>query len=125
MPDKMTETKRGRLAGGRQARLVLLLGAALLLTACEGQKIAEIKNDPSKFRDKTVRVAGTVTNSVGVLSTGGYEIEDDTGRIYVISTQGVPARGARVVVEGSVFTGAMVLGPAMGVAIKETKHKVQ
>ncbi|HWP84850.1 MAG TPA: hypothetical protein VNN17_06650 [Terriglobia bacterium] len=106
--------------------LVLLLGVALFLTACEGiTKISEVKNDPSKYRDKKVRVMGTVTTSLGVLSTGGYEIEDDTGKIFVVSNQGVPAKGARVVVEGSVFTGAMVLGQAVGVAIKETSHQVR
>ncbi len=108
------------------ARFLVLVAAGLVLVACDGvTKIADVKNDPSKFRNKTVRVAGTVTNSVGVLSTGGYEIEDETGRIFVISNQGVPSRGAKVVVEGSVFSGAMVLGQSVGVAIRETKHRVQ
>lgn len=122
----MSENHVGRLAGKVKGRFLLVLAAGLVLTACDGvTKISEVKNDPSKFRNKTVRVMGTVTNSVGVLSTGGYEIEDDTGKIFVLSNQGVPARGAQVIVEGSVFTGAMVLGQALGVAIKETKHRVR
>jgi hypothetical protein len=105
---------------------MLLLAAAVALTACESvTKIGDVNKDPSQFRDKIVRVEGTVTNSVGVLSTGGYQIEDNTGRIFVISNQGVPARGSKVVVEGSVFTGAMVLGQPVGVAIKESRHQVQ
>lgn len=115
-------------AGGSGVKMngTLLVLAALLLTGCEGiTKIAEVKSDPSKYRDKTVRVMGTVTNSVGVLSTGGYEIEDDTGRIFVLSNQGVPARGTTVVVEGTVFTGAMVLGQAVGVSIRERRHQVR
>jgi hypothetical protein len=107
-------------------RFLILMAAALVLTACEGvTKISDVNSDPSKYRNKSVRVAGTVTNSVGVLSTGGYEIEDQTGRIFVVSNQGVPARGAKVIVEGTVFTGAMVLGQAYGVAIKESRHRVQ
>jgi len=114
------------MTGKAKTRFLILLAAGLVLTACEGvTKISEVKNDPSKFRNKTVRVMGTVTNSVGVLSTGGYEIEDDTGKIFVVSNQGVPARGAQVIVEGSVFSGAMVLGQAIGVAIRETKHQVR
>jgi hypothetical protein len=114
------------MRGNTTAPFVLLLAAALALTACESvTKIADVNRDPSQFRNKTVRVEGTVTNSVGVLSTGGYQIEDDTGRIFVISNQGIPARGARVVVEGTVFTGAMVLGQAVGVAIKESRHQVR
>jgi hypothetical protein len=101
------------------------MAAALLLTACETVKIADITSDPTRFRDKTVRVAGVVTNSFGVLNMGGYEIQDDTGKIYVISNQGVPGKDSRVVVEGSVFTGAMVGGQSFGVAIRESKHQVQ
>jgi hypothetical protein len=109
-----------------RARFLLVLAAGIVLTACEGiTKISEVKSDPSKFRNKTVRVMGTVTNSVGVLSTGGYEIEDATGKIFVVSNQGIPARGVEVVVEGSVFTGAMVLGQAVGVSIRETRHQVR
>ena len=122
MSKKFGETMTGKL----KARFLLVVAAGLILTGCEGiTKIAEVKADPSKYRDETVRVMGTVTNSVGVMSTGGYEIEDDTGRIFVLSNQGIPARGAEVVVEGTVFTGAMVLGQAVGVAIKENRHQLR
>jgi hypothetical protein len=111
----MSTNQVARMRGNAKARFLLVVAAGLVLTACEGiTKISEVKNDPSKFRNKKVRVMGTVTNSVGVLSTGGYEIEDDTGKIFVISNQGVPAKGAEVVVEGTVFSGAMVLGQAPG-----------
>ena len=105
--------------------LLPLLLAALLLSACASLRIAQIKNDPSKYQSKTVRVDGTVTNSFGVLSSGFYEIEDDTGKIYVLSNHGVPSRGSRVNVAGTVFSGATVMGQAVGVAIRETKHKVK
>jgi len=122
----MSANHVGSMTGKAKTRFLILLAAGLVLTACEGvTKISEVKNDPSKFSNKTVRVMGTVTNSVGVLSTGGYEIEDDSGKIFVVSNQGVPARGAQVIVEGSVFSGAMVLGQAIGVAIRETKHQVR
>ena len=108
-----------------KVRLLITVLAGLVLTACEPVKIADIKADPSRFRDKTVRVEGTVTTSFGVLSTGAYEVEDDTGKIYVISNRGVPAGGARVSVEGSVFSGAVVAGQSLGVAIRESKHELK
>jgi hypothetical protein len=114
--------------GGRTSsagRLVLILAAALLLTACEATKIADITKDPTRYRDKNVRVAGVVTNSFGVMNMGGYEIQDDTGKIYVISNHGVPAKDSRVVVEGKVFSGAMLAGQALGIAIQESKHEVR
>src|SRR5581483_11309588 len=102
--------------------LFTLIAAALVLTACEPVKISQIKADPARFHNKTVAVRGTVVTSVGVLGRGGYEIQDDTGRIYVLTNQGIPSSGARVVVEGTIFSGATVLGQAVGVAIRETKH---
>ena len=106
-------------------RWLAVLAGAFLLTGCEAQKIGDIKADPSKYSGKTVKVAGRVTTSFGVLSSGAYEIEDDTGKIFVLSNSGVPAQGSNVVVEGSVFSGAMVAGQSVGVAIRESKHEVQ
>src|SRR5262249_55833405 len=112
------------MRGKRNYGLLLVVAAALVLAACEPVKISQIKADPARYRTKTVAVQGTVVNSVGVMGTGGYEIEDDTGRIYVISSHGIPSSGAKVTVEGTVFSGATVLGQAMGVAIRETKHHI-
>jgi hypothetical protein len=105
-------------------RYVLLLACSLILVACEPVKISQIKADPAKYQSKTVAVTGTVVNSIGVLARGGYEVDDGTGKIYVITSRGVPSSGARVSVEGTVFSGATILGQAMGVAIRETKHHV-
>ena len=113
------------MRGKREVRLALTVLAGLLMIACETVKIAQIKQDPSRFRDKTVRVEGTVTTSFGALSSGAYEIEDETGKIFVLSTRGIPASGARVRVEGRVFSGAMVMGQAVGVAIRESQHEVR
>lgn len=122
----MSANRDGKNPVKSRAQFLLLLTAGLVLTACEGvTKISEVKQDPSKFRNKTVRVMGTVTTSVGVMSTGGYEIEDDTGKIFVVSNHGIPAKGAEVIVEGTVFTGAMVLGQAVGVSIKESRHQLR
>jgi hypothetical protein len=102
-----------------------VLIAAVLLGGCAPLKIGRINADPSRFRNQTVHVTGTVTNSIGVLGKGGYQIEDDTGRIYVISGTGVPSRGSRVTVTGTVIPGAEVLGTAVGTAIREQRHQVK
>jgi hypothetical protein len=101
------------------------MAATVFLAACETATIEQIKTDPAKYRNKTVRVDGTVTTSFGILQTGAYEVEDATGKIFVISNKGIPARGARVTVVGTVFNGAMVGGQAVGTAIRETEHKVK
>jgi hypothetical protein len=103
----------------------LLVAALVFLTACGSVKIARINADPSRFRDRTVRVSGSVVNSVGVLGTGGYQLEDETGRIYVISRSGVPSRGSRVTVTGVVSPGVHVLGNPVGVVIREERHTLK
>jgi hypothetical protein len=52
-------------------------------------------------------------------------VQDDTGRIYVISRKGVPSRGSHVTVTGKVTPGAEVLGQAVGTTIREQSHAVR
>jgi hypothetical protein len=101
------------------------MAGALLLAGCGSVKIGRINADPSRYRNRTVSVSGTVTNSIGVLGTGGYQIEDDTGKIYVLSQSGVPSRGSRVKVTGTVSPGAQVLGASVGTVIRERSHRVK
>jgi hypothetical protein len=104
---------------------LLLLTAAAMLSACGPVKIGRINADPSRFQNRAVTVNGKVTNSVGVLGTGGYQIEDETGKIYVISRSGVPSRGSTVRVTGTVTPGVQILGTPVGVAIREESHRVK
>jgi RecJ-like exonuclease len=107
----------------RRARTSIMLGIALLgLSACaRATNIRDLLDRPQEFDGRTVRVRGTVTQSVGVLGAGAYEIDDGTGKIYVVAKgQGVPRQGARTTAEGrfeSVFSllgrtiAAIVLSP--------------
>jgi hypothetical protein len=98
---------------------------AVLLAGCAPMTIGRIVADPSRFQNKPVTVSGTVTNSVGVMGKGGYQLDDGTGKIYVISAKGVPSRGSKVEVTGTVSPGVEVLGTPVGVAIREQDHKVK
>ncbi len=106
-------------------KLTSVAMAAVVLAGCAPMTIGRINADPSRFRNQTVRVTGTVTTSVGLMGKGGYQIEDGTGKIIVISGTGVPSRGSRVTVTGRVAPGAEVLGTAIGVTIREESHKVK
>ena len=66
--------------------------SAIFLAGCGPVKIGRINADPSRYRNQTVHVSGTVVNSVGLLGTGGYQVEDETGRIIVLSRTGVAIR---------------------------------
>ena len=62
-------------------KLTSVAMAAVVLAGCAPVTIGRINADPSRFRNHTVRVAGTVINSVGLMGKGGYQIEDPTGKI--------------------------------------------
>lgn len=94
----------------RRVRASLALGVVLVgLNACSRTiRIRDLLDRPQEYDGKTVQVEGTVTQSAGVLGTGAFEIDDGTGRIYVIARgQGVPREGAKTKAQGrfeSVFS---------------------
>jgi hypothetical protein len=88
----------------RRSLRALLLGGLVLvgLSACAHTvPIRDLLDRPQEFDGRTVQVEGTVTQSAGLLGTGAYEVDDGTGRIYVIAQgQGVPREGARTKAKG-------------------------
>ena len=99
----------------------LILAGALLLTACPNQEtISRINADPGRYRNKEVGIIGTVTDSYGVLGNGAYEIDDGTGRLWVVTTRGVPSRGSRVGTKGKIYTGFAWGGRSFGTVLQET-----
>ena len=109
----------------RKIAVSALVVLSLILVACETVKISSVVNDPSRWVNKTVRVSGTVTTSMGAVGHGAYQVSDGTGSIWVISSRGVPARGAQVGVEGTVFQGVQFMGQSFGVAIREKQHRTR
>jgi hypothetical protein len=102
----------------------LLLAAVLLLTACPSQTtISKINADPARYRNKEVAIVGTVRDSYGALGQGAYELDDGTGRIWVVTRRGVPSRGARVGAKGRVYTGFNYGGRNYGTVLEESGRR--
>ena len=113
-----------------RSRSLLLLAATLLVSALAGCKASNIQttpirtllDDPSRFDKQTVRIAGTVTRSLGILGYGAYEVEDGTGKIPVATqSNGAPRVGAKVGVEGE-FRSAFTIGTTTMAAIVEKRR---
>jgi hypothetical protein len=97
----------------------------LFLTACDLNTVAEVRGDPHKFENKEARIAGVVTKSYGVMRYGFYELEDPTGKIFVVSHKhGVPGKGARVQVRGKVRQAFSFSGIDYGTALEESDRKL-
>jgi hypothetical protein len=106
--------------------LSTILVGALGLTACPSKTtISKINSEPGRYRDKDIGLIGTVTDSYGVLGNGVYELDDGTGRIWVVTTRGVPSRGARVGVSGRVYTGLEFGGRNYGLGLKEENRETR
>ena len=97
--------------GFSQLRPVAPLTLALFVAGCASvTPIRQLLDDPSRYDGKTVRIEGTVRGAAGGLGVGAYEVEDETGRLTVVSDKGDPPRtGAEVGVKGK-FQALLSLG---------------
>jgi hypothetical protein len=99
-----------------------LLG--LLAAGCESAKIADINRDPGRYAGKEVTITGRVTNSFGALNEGAFEIDDGTGKLWVLSGGfGVPSKGAEVSVTGRVQSGVTFGEKSFGTVLRETQRR--
>lgn len=109
--------------------LATLLAAVLFVFGCAARqvRIAELKDQPSKYEDKTVRVSGMVTSSFGIplVAFQVYNLDDGSGEISVIAMSGrTPARGARLEVKGKLGEVIVLGGRSIGLHIREEDRRL-
>ena len=119
----------------RSAALLVLVASAMVSTACGARTINHVLADPGHYRDRTVKLSGSVVDSYSIVGQGAYQIDDNTGRLWVVSNRGVPRKGARVTVKGTVREGFSLgsvgdrikLPPAVsaGIVLMESSHKAK
>ena len=103
---------------------LLVVALGLTLVACERVKIGELNADPGRFMNKEVAVAGTVTQSIGALGRGIYQLDDGTGRLWILAnSHGVPSKGARVGVKGHVVPTVTFLGINYATVLQESDRR--
>jgi hypothetical protein len=104
--------------------LALTLVSGFLLVACEQARISQINADPGRYMNKEVAVVGQVTQSIGALGKGIYQVDDGTGRLWVLANvRGVPSKGARVGVKGYVKPTITFLGINYATVMEETERR--
>ena len=114
-----------------RAVLVSLAALTLFASAC-ATSINHVLADPSRYRNRDVRVSGRVTDSYSVVGRGAYRLTDRSGELWVISDGGVPRRGAEVTVKGTiretVNLGALserLRIPGGGLVLIESEHRAR
>ena len=69
-------------------------------------------------------MAGQVVNTFGFMNEGAFEVDDGTGRLWVLSTgYGVPSIGARVGVTGRLKSGITVGSRSFATVLRETQPR--
>ena len=113
----------------RQSRQVFRLSLLLwgmLFTACSTHRpIGTITADPGRYQNQEVAVAGKVTESYGVLGTGMYELDDGTGKIWIVTSRGVPLSGAHVDATGRLHTVFSLRGRSFGTVLEEADRRAR
>jgi hypothetical protein len=89
----------------RVALTGVLLALSFVMVACEERTIHQILSEPNRYARREVGLRGTVVQSYSILGRGAYQIEDGTGKLWVISDRGVPRKGSRVAVKGRIEDG--------------------
>ena len=106
-----------------------LLGA-FLITGCaaRGVRIAELKDQPDKYDNKTVSVTGVVSRSFGIplVPFQLYNVDDGSGEITVVSRNGqAPRNGARVEVKGKINELGVFGGRSIGLHLQENDRRIR
>ena len=120
-----------RITRWRASTTAAALGLALGVAGCATtHSINHLMAEPSHYNNHEVSVKGTVVKSTSVLGHGAYQIEDGTGSLWVVSTKGVPRKGAHVRVTGKVRDvvdlGGLIPLPqevSSGLVMTEAHHK--
>jgi hypothetical protein len=112
----------------RFSKIMVIAGlssAILGLIGCPTRaSIADITRDPGHYAGKEITVTGTATEAFGGFGNGLYQVDDGTGKIWVLSQNyGLPGNGAKVSVTGQVQQGVSIAGRNFGVALRQTKER--
>jgi hypothetical protein len=83
-------------------------------------RIKTLLDDPELNNGKQVRIAGKVTTSPAMPSSDSFEVDDGTGKVFVLSKEhGSPRVGTKVVVMG-IFYASISSKTQMFAAVMET-----
>ncbi len=110
--------------------LAVIILSVLVAAGCaaRGVRVAELKDQPTRYATRSVSVTGLVTSSWGIplVPFQLYNVDDGSGEITVVSRSGrTPARGTRVQVRGKVNEVAVFGGRSIGLHLQEEDRKIR
>ncbi len=119
----------------KRATILAVLATAVFTAACGSRTINQVLADPGRYRNREVRLSGSVIDSYSLVGRGAYRLDDNTGQLWIVSDQGVPRQGARVNVRGTVRDGFnlgtlggginLPAGLGSGIVMIESSHQAR
>jgi hypothetical protein len=105
--------------------LIVVVLAVLSAAGCNtNTSIADINRDPARFANKDITISGQASDSFGAMGNGIFQVDDGTGRIWVVSQNfGIPGNGAKVTVTGRVQQGISFGGRNYGTVLMQTQAR--
>ncbi len=101
--------------------VIAILGLMVFASGCNSTKISDILADPDNYANKEVSVSGTVTEKYWVdilgISAGAYQVDDGSGKIWVITAQEPPEEGKKASAKGFVETAGKIGNRTFGTVI--------
>ena len=94
----------------RQGFHIGLVLSAVVMGGCGVRSLNDVLADPTKYRDRSLTVRGTVAESASLIGRGAYRIVDRDQGLWVVTTGGAPRKGAHVEVTGRLQDGYDVSG---------------
>ena len=94
----------------------------LLVSGCSFHtQISKIRYEPQKYEGRQISIKGKVSETLGLpfVQKGIYQVDDGTGKIWVVSQIRRPYRGEEVTVKGELKTGLSIHSQTFGMAIVE------
>ena len=115
----------------RLTAMTMIIGTGLASAACGARTINHVLADPYRYRNREVKLSGSVVDSYSLAGRGAYRIDDRTGQLWVVSNSGTPRTGARVTVKGRIEEGFNIgslgnripAGLGSGLVLMESSHK--
>ena len=111
--------------------IALAVAVFLIVAGCNngGTRISSILQSPDSYMSKEVAIGGQVTKSYSVnllvSEIGAYQVDDGTGKIWVISRTDVPPEGSKVGLKGTVGSGIKFGREIFGTLIREKERSVR
>jgi hypothetical protein len=105
---------------------LLTIATLLVISGCKGTTpIKTLLDDPGLHNGKHVKIAGEVTKSPAIPGPDAFELDDGTGKVFVLSKEhGTPPEGTKVVVKG-IFYAAISSKTQTFAAIVEAERRTR